>query len=119
VSVSVNILDWHSFSLLFFGAGLCGCFSSNRDYFVVVLHFNLVVLRCFTSALFSDELCALKKSLVLLSALCIIGNSLAPPFGHLIVSCLAFFCLSFCIFWTPYLVPFLSSLCLLKLLLLA
>jgi len=66
----------HSFSLLFFGAGLGGCFASNCDYFVDVLPFNLVVSRCFTSALIGGELCALKRRLeakLLALGLCILA----------------------------------------------
>jgi len=83
VSVSANILDWHSFSLLFFSAGLGGCFASNHDYFVAVFPFNLVVSRCFTSALIGGELCALNRRLeakLLALGLCI----LAAHWQHLL-----------------------------------
>jgi len=64
---------------------LGGCFASNRDLFVVVLLYNLVVTRCFTSALIGSELCALKRRLKakrLALGLSIIGSTLVAPFGH-------------------------------------
>jgi len=62
---------------LFFGAGFGGCFASNREYIVVVLPFDLVVSRCFTSALIGGELCALKRRLqakLLALGLCILAT---------------------------------------------
>jgi len=58
-------------------------FASNPDYFVALLHFNLVISRCFTSALFGGELCALKRRLqakLLALELCI----LAAHWQHLL-----------------------------------
>ena len=108
VSVSANILDWHCFSLLSFWCRFGWLFCLQPWLVCCSFALQFGVSWCFTSASIGGELCALKRRLEakrLALALCIIGSTLASPFGYCIVSCLTIFCSSFCIFWTPYLVP--------------
>jgi len=121
VSVSANILDWHSFSLLFFCASLGGCFGLPPWLFCCCFALQFGGLKVLYKCLKWWWILCIKEeatSQAFGSQIVYFGSTLAAPFGHLIASCLAFFCSSFYIFWTPYLVPLWSSLCLWKLLLL-